>query len=449
MNIPYLGNVDKNKNHGIITVCGNYSNLRVYLTENDSEHNKKRASEIVESINDVYGICHIHIKHRAFNNKSFQKELLNSGYETLIINHGLNFEEQINTILTSLKISDVYLDVTNKIIAFHIFYHDNFDHMLEIIFDFSIRIIKCEVTIRKSILSFDSYSSCDFIDLSHFLNDDYYDELKNAVHWAGEISGKTPTRLNTYISDIDNYRTSREREIGDELWRVALAFMELDGLRYVYQNFRHEQEDNLKGKMFFIVNGVAYKYPTLNVDNDKCRNFLFELRMASDYVRIGREVSVNQRSDMIVDSKYHIECKKVSSLDKLIKRLSEAVRQIKDKTENGVIYIDGSDILMKTCGALIINDKHVDLPNKNGAVDTDKRIQRDFTKVVSERVNNILSSIDKKIFDKLGSNILVLNFNFPCIHLSPVHERVINLTIRHIISNERNHEMKLLVEQSF
>lgn len=449
MNIPYLGNIDNNKNHGIITVCGNYSNLRVYSAGNVSESNKNRGYYIANSLDDIYKICIAHVKQKIFNDKLFKKEFLNSGYETFIINHGLKLEEQINIILTSLKISDVYLDIENERLAFHIFYHDDFEHMLEIIFDFSIRIVQCEVKIRYNFLNFDSYSSSEFIDMNHFLNDDYYEELKSAVYWAGEISGKTPERLNAYISDIDKYRASRIRCIGDELWRVTNAFIELDGLRYVHKNFRREQEGNLKEKMFYIVNGVTYKYPELNVNNDKCRNFLFELKVASDYIRIGKEVSVNQRSDVIVDNKYHIECKKVSSLDKLIKRLSEAVGQITDKTKNGIIYIDASDVLMKDCGALIINDKRIDLPDKNGFIDTDQRVKKHFTKVVSERINNTLPSIRNKIIGKLGSNILVLNFNLPCIHLSPIYERVMNLTIRYIISNERNHEMKLLVEESF
>lgn len=449
MNIPYLGSTNSNKNHGIITVCGNYSNLRIYTTENTKDIDKNRACDIIASLDDIYRSCQLYIEYKLLNDKNFQEDFLDSGYETLIINHALRFEEKIKSILFSLNISDVYLDVDGKKLAFHICLHKNFDNMLEVVLDFSLKIIQCEVKLRKSFLNFDSYRSFEFVEMNYLLNNDYYEELKASVFWAGEIAGKNPERLNKYIYDIDNYRVSRRRVIDENVWCVANAFVELEGLRYVYEHFKFEQEANLKGKMYYIVNGVAYKYPDLNVDNDKCRNFLFELKVASDYIRLGSEVSVNQRSDVIIDKKYHIECKKVSSLDKFVKRLSEAVRQIKDKANNGIVYIDASDLLMKDCSYPIINDKRIDLPNESGVIDTDHRVCEDFTKLVSHHTNRILSSINNKIFNKLSGNILVVSFSVPCIHLSPIHERVMNLTLRYIISNERNHEMKLLVENSF
>ncbi|KIE20947.1 hypothetical protein SE23_09135 [Vibrio sinaloensis] len=448
MNIPYLGNANSNKNHGIITVCGNYSNLRLYMTENTKETDRNRAYDIVDSLDDIYRSCQLYIEYRLLNDKYFQVDLLDNGYETLIINHAMQFEEQVKLILLSLNITDVYLDIDDKKLAFHICFHESFDNMLEVVLDFSLKIIQCEVKLRKSFLNFDSYRSSEFVDMNFLLNNDYYEELKASVCWAGEIAGKVPERLNKYISDIDKYRVSRRQVIDENVWVVANAFVELEGLRYVYEHFKSEKNENLKEKMYYIVNGVAYKYPELKVNNDKCRNFLFELKVASDYIRVGSKVSVNQRSDVIIDNKYHIECKKVSTLDKLVKRLSDAVGQIEDKTTNGIIYIDASDVLIKECAYPLINDKRIDLPNKNGECYTDHRVREDFTKLVSSHADRILSSINKKIFNKLSRNILVVNFSIPCIHLSPIHERVMNLTLRCIISNERNHEMKLLVENS-
>ena len=449
MKNQFLGSNNDDKNHGIISICGNYSNLRIYSSGNAPGENIRKAYGIINELDNIYTMCNICVKYKVYNNRSFKDDFLKGGYETLIINHGLKSQEQINVVLTSLKISDVYLDVDNEKLGFHYLYHEDFDQMIEVIFDFSLRIVACEVKNREIFLSVDSYSSSVFVDINYFLNEDYYEELKESVDWAGSIAGKIPERLNTYISDIDKYRASIRGSISDEIWCIANAFIELDGLRYVYQNLRREQAENLKEKMFHIVNGVAYKYPELKTNNDKCRNFLFELKVASDYIKAGREVSINQTTDVIVDDKYYIECKKVSSLDKLVKRLSEAVEQIKNKTKSGIIYIDASDILMKDYGALIINDKRIDFPNKNGENDTDRRVINDFKKVVLSRANKHLSSIVKKISGKLGSNILVISYSFPCIHFSPIHERVMNLTLRFVISNERNHEMRLLVEKSF
>ena len=452
MNIPYIGEVSEiNTYSSSAFILNTFVNIKLYWERNSA---KSQLKIISAHLNNIEGIIENNVFKTIFNklcvDKDFKSELIDIAFRNGTVTALQSIDLIMSRILSSLVVKDIFISAKNGDIAFHIYLSKAKEEMVEVILDFSLTCKNCTTKYRPQFLSLDSYSSFTFFELNYFFDESYYKNIEESVEWSELIAGKKSERLRNYLSRIKRYRSQNQKGvIGNDAWHISRSFLELNGLYSVYTCFKDEGNHDLKEHIKFITKGVSFKYDGLSINNDKCRDFLFELKVASDYLKSGYDISVNERADIVINDSFYIECKKISSKKKFITRLTEAIEQLEGESEKGVIYIDATDLIDISSHPLVINDKRIDLPNKNGVVNTDNRVTEDLHKVASSACQKLLDEYKNKIFNKLGDYLLVVHFEFSCLHFSPIHERAANLILRYVVSNETDSEIKYLVESSF
>ncbi len=101
--------------------------------------------------------------------------------------------------------------------------------------------------------------------------------------------------------------------------------------------------------------GLKLRRDAINITQDSARDFAFELSIASRFIKGGFTVDLTDVADLIVDingKKLFIECKRIRSKRKLIKRVKHANTQIGkrlksciSKKPRGLIALDLTDII--------------------------------------------------------------------------------------------------------
>lgn len=450
MHIPHIGKVDKINTYSSSTyVLGHFINVHLYWKKNNSRSQLELVSKYMNDIENI-------IQHKVLNvivtkahcDHHFMAELNDiaaKNHEYIVMS---NSNVQLE-IFNRLKVKDIYIDPTEGCIAFHVYFTSNNNDMIEVVSDFSLSCKSCDTKYRELYLSVNIFSSFEYFELRYEFDNNEYLKLVKAIEWAECIDGKKSERLRSYLEMINKYRGAHQRGIiGENAWHVAKSISELKGVHSVYSCFVEQPNHDLREHLKYITKGVAFKYQGLKVNNDKCRDFLFELKVASEYLKNGYDICVNERSDIVVNNEFYIECKKVSSHKKFIKRLSEAIKQVNFEKSEGVIYIDATDLIDLSCAPLVINDRWIDFPDKNGVSPTDDRVQEDFINAAQEICQKFFDEVKDNIFSKLGNHLVVVHFDFSCLHFSPIHERAAHLVLRYMISNGANSKVRYLVESS-
>ncbi|EFD7766227.1 hypothetical protein F3U47_14830 [Escherichia coli] len=292
-----------------------------------------------------------------------------------------------------------------------------------------------------------------FYDLRYFKDIHYLNELKESVLWVEGVMNKKAPRLYEYIKMFETYENTIPGTINEEQVKISISHIELEGLRIVYQAFK-DRNENLNEKIKSIIKGVAFKYKQDVINDDKCREFLYELKVAACFLFSGYSINVSQRADVVINNDTFIECKKITSEKKLITRIDEALEQIevKEGVRNGIIYVDITESIPDLKDAfLIINNKTISYFNLNSS-DPEKQFELElrmvfFNKINEYSINLIQRNIDK-IRKKIGDSVLVLNVELPVLHLSPLHERMGIIKIAYIISNRVDLRLNFIVENS-
>ncbi|ECE6307677.1 hypothetical protein DRA31_06520 [Salmonella enterica subsp. enterica] len=292
-----------------------------------------------------------------------------------------------------------------------------------------------------------------FYDLRYFKDIYYLNELKESVLWGEGIINKKAPRLNEYIKVFEAYENTIPGTINEEQVKISIAHIELEGLRIVYQAFK-DRNDNLNEKIKNIIKGVAFKYKQDVINDDKCREFLYELKVAAYFLLSGYNISVSQRADVVINNDTFIECKKITSENKLITRIDEALKQIeiKEGVKNGIIYVDITDAIPELKDVfLIMNNKKINYSNLNSPdpeMQFERELRMDFFNKINKYSSNLIQRNITKISKKIGDSVLVLNVELPVLHLSPLHERMGIIKIAYNISNRVDLRLNFIVENS-
>lgn len=141
--------------------------------------------------------------------------------------------------------------------------------------------------------------------------------------------------------------------------RRANVSRELFELIWIYESFVNYDSPKIKNHVKATLKGVIAS----NLDetnNHSSRNYLFELRAASYFIKAGYEIDLSTECDLIATKgnyKYYVECKRMSSKDKISHRIKEAAKQLNkrltpnlNKYSFGIIWIDLSFIQMNYTG---------------------------------------------------------------------------------------------------
>ncbi|END4931518.1 hypothetical protein ABL713_004691 [Escherichia coli] len=181
---------------------------------------------------------------------------------------------------------------------------------------------------------------------------------------------------------FETYENTIPGTINEEQVKISISHIELEGLRIVYQAFK-DRNENLNEKIKSIIKGVAFKYKQDVINDDKCREFLYELKVAACFLFSGYSINVSQRADVVINNDTFIECKKITSEKKLITRIDEALEQIevKEGVRNGIIYVDITESIPDLKDAfLIINNKTISYFNLNSS-DPEKQFELELRMV--------------------------------------------------------------------
>ena len=160
-------------------------------------------------------------------------------------------------------------------------------------------------------------------------------EFYKVLKWLEELG------INTNVGRIAAYRLYLEVLIDDPKNEIitpikrANIHREIFELVWIYQNFLDEESESLKSHVKKTLKGVM----AVNIDKVKDhspRNFLFELRVAAYFKKYGFLIDLSTDCDLIATrnkDRFYVECKRLSSVDKIGKRIKEAEKQLRGRLE--------------------------------------------------------------------------------------------------------------------
>ncbi|WP_349984560.1 hypothetical protein [Pectobacterium versatile] len=305
---------------------------------------------------------------------------------------------------------------------------------------------------RGDIYYVQTYHDFKFYELRHLKDRFYLNELKQGVLWLEGIMKKKAPRLNEYLKTLEEYERTPPGVISENQLKISVSYFELEGLRIVHSALKNRE--GLDDKIKHIIKGVAFKYNQDVVNNDKCREFLYELKIAAYFVLSKYNVDLSQRADIIIDGNICVECKKITSEKKLIERIKDAIEQIevKEGAKNGIVYVDITDAIPKLKGNFfIVNDKDMsryNLKSPDPELQLESDLRMIFFNEVSSCANLFIQRNLRRIHDTINDSVLVLHVDLPVLHLSPLHERTGIIKISYSISNRIMAKFNYIVEDS-
>ena len=146
----------------------------------------------------------------------------------------------------------------------------------------------------------------------------------------------TGTRLSQYVTVLDEMNALEgvqlEYEQHFELFdRYALALREVYDLMLIQRGLSVHEPPGTDELLKIIVGGQLF---AANDEDRRARNFQFQLRIASYFLRTGHVVDLSKEADVVAllsCGTLHIECKRMSSAKQVDKRVKECARQLKGR----------------------------------------------------------------------------------------------------------------------
>ena len=183
--------------------------------------------------------------------------------------------------------------------------------------------------------------------------------FQNVIKWMNHLGIKTNVgRIHIYKIYIDKLIDDPKNESIPTIERANIS-REIFELVWIYQNFLNYDSKEIINHVKKTLKGVV----SINLQNSKeqaSRNYLFELRAASYFINAGYKIDLTTECDLIAKKgniKIYVECKRLSSLDKITERIKEASKQLdkrlKDDEEKnvfGIIWIDLSFVQINYTG---------------------------------------------------------------------------------------------------
>lgn len=133
------------------------------------------------------------------------------------------------------------------------------------------------------------------------------------------------------------------------------AYIEVNEIVRVHNCLKNLESSNFIDQIKKVTSGQEFRG---NTNNDQARDFLFELSVASRFIRAGYSVSLTGTCDVIVDlgndRTLFVECKRIMSakqIDKNIKKASiQIAKRIKAQSStnvHGLVAVNITDLLPK------------------------------------------------------------------------------------------------------
>ncbi|OGP67985.1 MAG: hypothetical protein A2W27_03720 [Deltaproteobacteria bacterium RBG_16_44_11] len=191
------------------------------------------------------------------------------------------------------------------------------------------------------------------------------EKIELACKWLQSLGINTSkTRLLTYKNYYKEYVSnySRFEEDPGKIAYFLRLMREAEEITWIFEGFKSEQNPKSIRIIKESIGGTVFS--ATDAPNNRSRDYLFELRIASYYRRAGFDAKIGTESDVIVqkhNQTIYVECKRLKSIKKVEVRLKEAAIQLdkryKDHSNKsdlfGIFAVDLSAIINPESGFLI------------------------------------------------------------------------------------------------
>ena len=179
-------------------------------------------------------------------------------------------------------------------------------------------------------------------------------DLHDAIWWMEnklelKVASTRIAKYEKYLSDKHSITSA------DDYKKFLLIRKELDEFLNISRIFSPSNDESLDKKIKNIISGNFFRFEAKKNKPDPSRDYLHELSVAAKLKKSGLSVDISGICDVVVkylNKTLYIECKRVKSKSKLIKRIKEADKQIKKRVGlrkanvAGYITIDITDLLI-------------------------------------------------------------------------------------------------------
>ena len=280
---------------------------------------------------------------------------------------------------------------------------------------------------------------------------DFINRIESCCDWLEKtLDLKVKGRIPIYIKALKNYEKHRGT-IGNGLYDALQSLSEMLDLIEISEQLKNQNSKNFKNSVENAMHGPTYRGSSQEeAEKEKFRNYLLELKIAASLRKVGFELDLSTKTDIIVtDADKAVECKRVTSHDKTLIRTREAVKQIIDnptgQPNSGLVYIDLTSLIDSPATVFIINE--TGFPHSMFPPRTDEEVAKEIFEKVELKAKEIFDPIKSNIINLISPKIqaIILSFDYLAFQISLVHERAITGRFNFLVTD--NNQEKEFIEK--
>lgn len=292
-----------------------------------------------------------------------------------------------------------------------------------------------------------SFVDCEFVSMSPGSISEglsgFIDRAKAASEWLeDELGLEMKGRIPAYSKALEQYRMVRGT-FGDKLYAAIQSLNEMSDVIDVSERLRDQASPQFLGTVKSAIYGPEFRGQLADAGKEVFRNYLFELAVAASYKRHGYAVDLSTKTDILLkDPAVAIECKRVTSRNKIRSRIGEAAKQIvgnngSDRACVGPVYIDITSLFEEASTVYVFNETEV--PYSMTRPSSDEDVVSGIGIQILQNMRPLIESIAGECSDLLSDAIPCIVVNYDCIgfHVSLIHERAAVCKVGCLISNDR------------
>lgn len=251
-------------------------------------------------------------------------------------------------------------------------------------------------------------------------NEEHIMPLYELLDWLkSENIDASNTRIPKYIKFLEDYEKNdsldpeNNEEDQDTITEYLYILREVHELIWIFNGIKNKFPEGVVDLFKKSIGGNSYaRYDK----NTTARNYQFELRILSYFLRRDWEVDIGTRTDIVTRKNkftFYIECKRLSSKKKIEFRVKEAAKQLDRKTKK-------TKLLSKELGVAVFDVTKIAYPHQGVTWGVTYEHCRD---IIQEKLKEIESEYDFYTPFLKNKNIILvwLQIHIPSLNLSLAH----------------------------
>jgi hypothetical protein len=281
----------------------------------------------------------------------------------------------------------------------------------------------------------------EFIDIAPYLGNEFRRKVDSCCNWLTlELNIPLKGRMPEYIKHIQLYERFRGC-FCDEMYYCLQSFSEINQIVKLKEHLSDNREKEFLETIKKSISGVAFKNKINKEGKDDARNFLFELSIASEIKKLGVDIDLSSRADIVFnDENVLVECKRVRSKNKLIARIKEAIEQsAEDVGDNGklFVFVDVTEFFDDSKTIAVVNE--TDHPLAIAFLMSEAELRKVFESKMEDVSRAFIRSHVEKIQNLCVDNVsgVVINYNAVGFHISAFKEEMVLGNIKYLVGNKK------------